>query len=71
MAATDKEALAAHRWLAGAEGILSALEPAHALAVLQQRRLDLPEGHKVVLCLSGRGDKDVQTVADAGNDALT
>ena len=71
VAATDKEALTALRWLARAEGILSALEPAHALAVLQQRRLDLPEGSKVVLCLSGRGDKDVQTVADAGNSALT
>ncbi len=65
LTATDDEALAALQWLARREGILPALEPAHALAVLQQRRIDLPEDASVVLCLSGRGDKDVPSVAEA------
>jgi len=65
LTATDVEALAAFQWLAEKEGILPALEPAHALAALQQKMIDLPTGGNVVLCLSGRGDKDVQTAADA------
>ena len=65
LTASDDEALAAMRWLTESEGILPALETAHALAVLQQRKIDLAAGSDVVLCLSGRGDKDVQTVADA------
>ena len=52
--ATDEEALAAFQRLARTEGIVPALEPAHALA-----RLDDVEGELVVLCLSGRGDKDL------------
>ncbi|MQY64702.1 MAG: tryptophan synthase subunit beta, partial [Calditrichaeota bacterium] len=65
LAATDEEALAAFQWLSEKEGIIPALEPAHALAVLQRGRIDLPAGSSVVLCLSGRGDKDVHTVAEA------
>ncbi|UCH62891.1 MAG: tryptophan synthase subunit beta [Fidelibacterota bacterium] len=65
LTATDEEALAAFQWLSEKEGIIPALEPAHALAVLQQGRIDLPTGSSVVLCLSGRGDKDVHTVAKA------
>ena len=64
LTATDKEALAAFQWLAEKEGIIPALEPAHALAALHQGKVDLPAGSNVVLCLSGRGDKDVQTVAE-------
>jgi tryptophan synthase beta chain len=52
--ATDAEALAAAHRLARTEGILPALEPAHALA----RALELDE-ELVVVCLSGRGDKDL------------
>ena len=65
LTATDEEALAAFQWLAEMEGIIPALEPAHALAALQQEKIDLPAGANVILCLSGRGDKDVRTVADA------
>ena len=52
--ATDEEALAAFRRLAETEGIIPALEPAHALA-----RVDELEAELVVVCLSGRGDKDL------------
>lgn len=65
LSATDDEALTAFQWLAEKEGIIPALEPAHALAALQQKKIDLAEGMNVILCLSGRGDKDVQTVAAA------
>ena len=53
-AATDDEALDAFRRLAETEGIIPALEPAHALA----RAAEL-EGDVIVVCLSGRGDKDL------------
>ena len=56
-AATDDEALAAFHLLAEREGILPALEPAHALA----RALDL-DAELVLVGLSGRGDKDLATV---------
>jgi tryptophan synthase beta chain len=54
LSATDEEALAAFRRLAETEGIIPALEPAHALA----RAAEL-EGDLVLVCLSGRGDKDL------------
>ena len=57
VAATDDEALAAFRRLARTEGILPALEPAHALA----RALDV-DAELVLVCLSGRGDKDLAQV---------
>ena len=56
--ATDAEALAAAFDLARMEGIIPALESAHALAGLGQ--LELSPDDTVVLCLSGRGDKDMQ-----------
>ena len=60
VSATDAEALAAFRLCARLEGILPALEPAHALHVAAGL-----EG-RVLLCLSGRGDKDLATVLEAG-----
>jgi tryptophan synthase beta chain len=57
LSATDEEALAAAFQLAKLEGIIPALESAHALAALEQ--LQLNEKDTVVLCLSGRGDKDL------------
>jgi tryptophan synthase beta chain len=57
--ATDTEALAALRLLARCEGILPALEPAHALAALPRVLADTPPGAVVLLGLSGRGDKDI------------
>jgi len=60
VSASDEEALAAFRDLARTEGILPALEPAHALA----RACDLDE-ELILVCLSGRGDKDLAEVVGA------
>ena len=60
---TDQEALRAFQELAGLEGMLPALEPAHALAHLHTLVPELPPDSAVVVCLSGRGDKDVFEVA--------
>ncbi len=62
--ATDKEAIEAFQWISKKEGILPALETSHALAFLKQRDNYIQEDANVVVCLSGRGDKDVHTVAD-------
>lgn len=61
--ATDGEAIEAFRWLAEREGIIPALESAHAVAHLKKIAPELPAGTLVVLNLSGRGDKDVQQMA--------
>ena len=63
--ATDTEALDAFQWLSEKEGILPALESAHALAYLRQSDNGIEPDEHVVVCLSGRGDKDVHTVAEA------
>jgi tryptophan synthase beta chain len=63
LARTDGEALAALRRLARTEGILCALETAHAVAALDEVAADVGPGGVVVLGLSGRGDKDMATVA--------
>lgn len=60
--ATDEEALAAFHLLARLEGILPALESAHALAEVIKRAPTLPRDAIVVVNLSGRGDKDLDTV---------
>ena len=62
---TDDEALKAFQLCAELEGIIPALESAHALAKLPQLAKEIGEGGVIVLCLSGRGDKDIFTVADA------
>ena len=62
---TDDEALAAFQTLAQTEGILPALEPAHALAHVLKQAPSLPHDHLLVMNLCGRGDKDVFTVAEA------
>lgn len=59
LAATDDEALQASFELAKLEGIIPALETGHAFAVLSQ--LGLTKNDRVVVCLSGRGDKDLAT----------
>ena len=61
--ATDEEALAAFDLLARAEGIVPALESAHALAETVKEAPRLKKNQIVVVNLSGRGDKDVQQVA--------
>jgi len=60
--ATDWEALAAFHLLAQTEGILPALESAHAIAYLMKTAGELGPDRIVMLCLSGRGDKDVAQV---------
>jgi tryptophan synthase beta chain len=61
---TDKEALGAFRLCSEQEGILPALEPAHALAHVVKIAPTLPARHLLVMNLCGRGDKDIFTVAD-------
>jgi tryptophan synthase beta chain len=61
--ATDEQALAAFMQLARLEGIIPALESAHALAALMERAPTLPKDHLVIVNLSGRGDKDVAQAA--------
>ncbi|HEX5077816.1 MAG TPA: tryptophan synthase subunit beta [Geminicoccaceae bacterium] len=60
----DDEALAAFRLCSEQEGILPALEPAHALAHVAKIAPALPRDHLIVMNLCGRGDKDIFTVAD-------
>ena len=62
--ATDKEALEAFQLLCELEGIIPALEPAHAIAYAMKLAPTLPKDHLMVINLSGRGDKDIFTVAD-------
>ncbi len=63
--AGDKEAVDAFRRLSEMEGILPALEPAHALAYVEKLAPTLSKDKVIVVCLSGRGDKDVEVVAKA------
>lgn len=65
LVADDDEALEAFRLLARVEGILPALEPAHALARAFDLALELGPDADVLVNLSGRGDKDVEIVAAA------
>jgi len=62
---TDDEALAAFQKLTRIEGIIPALESAHAIAEVMKLAPTLPKEHVLLVCLSGRGDKDIHTVADA------
>ena len=62
---TDEDALDGFTRLARSEGILPALESAHAIAYTVRLIQDVPDGTIVLVNLSGRGDKDVQSVAEA------
>jgi tryptophan synthase beta chain len=64
LSATDKEALAAFELCSRLEGIIPALEPAHALARVADLAPKKPKDHIMVVNLSGRGDKDLASVAD-------
>ncbi|PKQ01594.1 MAG: tryptophan synthase subunit beta [Alphaproteobacteria bacterium HGW-Alphaproteobacteria-12] len=64
VSATDKEALDAFQLCSRLEGIIPALEPAHALAFVTKLAPTLPKDHLMVMNLCGRGDKDVFAVAD-------
>ncbi len=63
LACTDAQALEGMRLLAETEGIIPALESAHAVGALPEICAGLPEGAVVVVCVSGRGDKDMPQVA--------
>src|SRR5947209_2363094 len=63
LSATDEEALAAFELLSKLEGIIPALEPAHAIAKVLELAPKKPKDHLMVLNLSGRGDKDLDSVA--------
>ena len=63
LSATDDEALAAFQLLSRLEGIIPALEPAHAIAKVMELAPNRPKDHLMVVNLSGRGDKDVEQVA--------
>jgi tryptophan synthase beta chain len=64
LSATDDEALAAFQLCSRLEGIIPALEPAHALARVLDLAPTKPRDHLMVVNLSGRGDKDLASVAD-------
>ncbi|WP_338545565.1 tryptophan synthase subunit beta [Pseudomonas benzopyrenica] len=66
----DDEALTAFHQTCRLEGIIPALESAHALAEAYKRAPHLPKDHLMVICLSGRGDKDMQTVMSHLGDKL-
>jgi tryptophan synthase beta chain len=61
----DREAVRAFRWLGADEGILPALEPAHALFAALREARARPEDQRIVVTLSGRGDKDLEVVRAA------
>ena len=62
---TDTEALDGFKMLTQEEGIMPALESSHAIAYLMKLAPKLSKKETIVACLSGRGDKDIHTVADA------
>jgi tryptophan synthase beta chain len=64
LSATDDEAVAAFALCSKLEGIIPALEPAHALARVMDLAPQKPKDHLMVVNLSGRGDKDLATVAE-------
>jgi tryptophan synthase beta chain len=63
-AVTDEEALEAFQLLSKLEGIIPALESAHAIAYAVKLAAKMSKDENIVVCLSGRGDKDVQTIKD-------
>jgi tryptophan synthase beta chain len=64
LSATDDEAVEAFQLCSRLEGIIPALEPAHALAKVMEIAPKKPKDHLMVLNLSGRGDKDLASVAE-------
>ncbi|KAG9102588.1 tryptophan synthetase [Ceratobasidium sp. 370] len=62
--ATDEEALRGFRMCTQLEGIIPALESSHAVWGAVQVAKTLPKDHDVVMCLSGRGDKDVEQISE-------
>ena len=67
MSATDAEALEAFKYCCKLEGIIPALEPAHALSVLKKIAKQYDKDKIIVMNMCGRGDKDIFTIADELN----
>jgi tryptophan synthase beta chain len=65
VSATDEEALEAFILCSRLEGIIPALEPSHAIFYAEKVARELGPGKNLVINLSGRGDKDVEVVAEA------
>lgn len=70
VAVTDQEALSAFREVTLVEGIMPALETAHALAYAKKLAATMNKDQTIVVNLSGRGDKDILTMADLDNITL-
>lgn len=64
---TDDEALSAFHYLCRTEGIIPALESSHAVAYAMKLAKTMRPEQSILVCLSGRGDKDINTVADLDN----
>jgi len=60
---TDEEAVCAFEYLSRTEGIISAIESAHAVAHAQKIARNFGKEQSIIICLSGRGDKDVASIA--------
>jgi tryptophan synthase beta chain len=60
---TDEEAVCAFEYLSRTEGIISAIESAHAVAYAQKIAHNFKKDENIIICLSGRGDKDVSSIA--------
>ena len=67
VAVSDKEAVEGFKLLSETEGIIPALEPAHAIAYLSKSKNKINKKSTVIVCLSGRGDKDTHTIAQTLN----
>lgn len=61
---TDGEALEGFKFISQVEGIIPALESAHAVAYAMKAAPEMPRDSIMIICLSGRGDKDINAVAD-------
>ena len=64
LSVTDDEALEGFRLLCRSEGIIPALESAHAIYKVSRMAADMPSNSIILVCLSGRGDKDVPSIAE-------
>jgi tryptophan synthase beta chain len=70
VAVGDEDAVAAYRLCTQLEGILPALETSHALHHAGELARELGTGGRILVCLSGRGDKDLDTVSEASSDHI-
>ena len=67
---TDKEALEGFKFLSQTEGIIPALESAHAVAYATQVAPQMSQDSTIIICLSGRGDKDINAVVKALEEGI-